>query len=51
MNPNMFLLAAYGVTWAIHLAYILYLSARARRLAAEVKELQRTSQNPGDETR
>ncbi len=51
MSGNGYLLAAYGATWAIHIAYILYLGARARRIAEEVKELERTSQSAGDETR
>ncbi len=51
MNSNHYLFAAYAVTWLIHIAYILYLGARARRTAAEVRELQRTSQPASDETR
>ena len=51
MNATTYLLTAYAATWLIHIGYILYLGSRARRLADDVKELARTSQDPGDETR
>lgn len=33
--------AAYIATWVIHIGYLLYLSARARRLRQEAEELKR----------
>jgi CcmD family protein len=41
---NKFLMAAYIVTWVIHIGYILYLGARTRRVSEELKELEATSQ-------
>ncbi len=31
---------AYAATWAIHIAYLLFLGAKARKLREEVRELQ-----------
>ncbi len=45
MNSNDFLIAAYVVTWALHIGYILYLTSRTKRLREDVRELERTSQN------
>jgi CcmD family protein len=36
-----YLYAAYGVTWAIHIVYIITLNARARRLRREWDEFRR----------
>ena len=36
-----YLYAAYGVTWAIHILYILSLSVRVRRLRREWEEFRR----------
>ena len=47
---NRFLMAAYIVTWAIHIGYILYLGARTRRVSEDLKELA-TSQRDPNETR
>ncbi len=33
--------AAYITTWVIHIAYLLYLSARAKRVREEAEELKR----------
>jgi hypothetical protein len=33
--------AAYIVTWVVHIAYLLYLSSRARRVRAEAEELRK----------
>jgi len=38
-----YLWAAYIATWAIHIGYLLYLSARARRIRQEAEELERSS--------
>ncbi|HSL69827.1 MAG TPA: CcmD family protein [Longimicrobiales bacterium] len=32
---------AYAATWIIHIVYIIFLSRKAARLRAEVKELER----------
>jgi hypothetical protein len=34
--------AAYIATWVIHIAYLLYLNARARRIRAEAEELKKS---------
>ena len=47
---NKFLMAAYIVTWAIHIGYILYLGARANRVSEDLKELE-PSQRPSGEPR
>lgn len=39
MNP--YLLAAYAVTWVIHIVYLLFLGGKARKLRQEIKDLQR----------
>lgn len=36
-----FLYAAIGVTWVIHIAYLLYLTRRFTRLREEVAELDK----------
>ncbi|HEX6878921.1 MAG TPA: hypothetical protein VF135_01030 [Terriglobales bacterium] len=36
-----YLWAAYIATWVIHIAYLLYLSARARRIRQEAEDLKR----------
>ncbi len=51
MTGNQALYAAYAVTWLIHIGYIIYLTSRSRRIADEVKDLERTSQRRTDETR
>ena len=51
MNSNEFLMAAYIVTWAIHIGYILYLSARTRRVSEDLKELASTSQRSSLESK
>jgi CcmD family protein len=33
--------AAYIVTWVVHIAYLLYLSSRARRIRQEAEELKK----------
>ncbi len=38
-----YLWAAYIATWAIHIGYLLYLSARARRIRQEAEELKKPS--------
>ncbi len=38
-----YLWAAYIATWAIHIAYLLYLSARAKRIRQEAEELNKSS--------
>ncbi len=38
-----YLWAAYIATWVIHIGYLLYLSARARRIRQEVEELKRSN--------
>lgn len=38
-----YLWAAYIATWAIHIGYLLYLSARARRIRQEAEELKKSS--------
>ena len=48
MNSNNFLYAAYIVTWAIHIGYILYLGARTRRVAEDLKELASTQRDPNE---
>jgi CcmD family protein len=48
---NKYLMAAYIVTWVIHNGYILYLGARTRRVAEELKELESTSQHRSSESR
>ena len=37
-----YLWAAYIATWAIHIGYLLYLSARAGRLRKEAEELRKS---------
>lgn len=37
-----YLWAAYIATWAIHIGYLLYLSARARRIRQEAEELTKS---------
>ena len=49
MSSNKFLMAAYIVTWAIHIGYILHLGSRAKRLAQDIRELQLSQRSP-DET-
>ncbi len=49
MSSNKYLLAAYVVTWVIHISYILYLGSRAKRLATDIRELQSSQLSP-DET-
>lgn len=39
MNP--YLLAAYVLTWAIHIGYLLFLSGQASQLRKEIKDLER----------
>ncbi len=39
-----YLWAAYIVTWAIHIGYLLLLNARARHLKQEAEELERSQQ-------
>lgn len=34
--------AAYIATWVIHIGYLLYLSARAKRIRQEAEELKRS---------
>jgi len=46
MSSNGYLLAAFVVTWAIHIAYILYLGSRAKRLEQDITELLRPSGRP-----
>ena len=46
MSSNKFLLAAYVVTWAIHIGYILYLGARAKAVERDIQELKASSQRP-----
>ncbi len=36
-----YLWAAYIATWVIHIAYLIYLSARARRIRQEAEDLKR----------
>ncbi len=36
-----YLWAAYLVTWGIHIAYLLYLNSRAKRLRQEAEELRK----------
>ena len=36
-----YLYAAYIATWAIHIAYIVHLSRRYKRLRSEIQELKR----------
>ncbi len=38
-----YLWAAYIATWAIHIGYLLYLSARAKRIRQEAEELNKSS--------
>ena len=38
---NKYLLAAYLLTWAIHIGYLLYLSGKASQLRKEIKDLER----------
>ncbi len=38
-----YLWAAYIATWAIHIVYLLYLSARARRIRQEVEDLKKSN--------
>ena len=33
--------AAYIATWAIHIAYLLYLNSRARRVRQEAEDLKK----------
>ena len=33
--------AAYIVTWVVHIAYLLYLTSRARRIRQEAEELKK----------
>jgi len=40
-NGDKFLFAAYVVTWAVHIGYLLYLTGRARRLRSEIRDLER----------
>jgi CcmD family protein len=46
MKGNGYLMAAYIVTWVIHIGYILYLGSRARRLQQDIDELNRVSRPP-----
>ena len=46
MSSNGYLLAAYVVTWLIHIGYILHLGSRARQVERDLKELQSSSQRP-----
>ena len=34
--------AAYIATWAIHIGYLLYLSARGKRIRQEAEELKKS---------
>lgn len=36
-----YLWAAYIATWAIHIIYLLYLNARAKRIREEAEELKK----------
>ncbi len=38
-----YLWAAYIATWAIHICYLLYLGARAKRIRQEAEELKRSN--------
>ena len=38
-----YLWAAYIATWGIHIAYLLYLSVRARGIRGEAEELKKAS--------
>ena len=38
-----FMWAAYIATWGIHIGYLLYLSARAKRIRQEAEELRRSN--------
>ena len=51
MKSNGFLMAAFIVTWVIHIGYILYLGSRAKRLQQDIEELNRTSQRQTPESR
>ncbi len=51
MRSNNFLMAAYVVTWVIHIGYILYLGARTRRVSEDLRELETTSQRKAVDNR
>jgi hypothetical protein len=36
-----FLYAAYGITWAVHIIYLLVLTRRFARLREDIKDLER----------
>jgi len=42
-HDDKFLFAAYVVTWAVHIVYLLYLTGRSRRLRNEIRDLERKS--------
>lgn len=41
MNKNLYLDAAYVLTWLIHLAYVGFLTSKAKRLRREAGEFTR----------
>ncbi len=41
MNTTPYLVAAYAVTWIIHIAYISTIVSRYSRLKREIKELKK----------
>jgi CcmD family protein len=41
MNGNPYLVAAYAVTWIIHIAYLATIVRRYARLKREIEELKR----------
>ena len=41
MNKLHFLYAAYIVTWAVHISYLVFLARKAARLRSEIEDLKR----------